>query len=180
MEHNKMRKKYVYACHTCGKNEAMLDGAKLLACGKCRKIDRKVWYCSRCVMLCRLVHLRTNCHSECQLQDWKSGKPRPHRVLCGKPLDEEAAQPVETTEESAGASALDDKGIPPPDPGDQRSPALLHQISLLSEHPEYDYVVRPHILFLIGFLIASTWVVCATLPEARPGCHIRRSSRYVT
>jgi len=26
-------------------------------------------------------------HSDCQKEDWKKGKPRPHRLFCGKPLE---------------------------------------------------------------------------------------------
>ena len=58
---------------------------------------------------------------------------------------------VETLEEDelkeAGPSGVDNDVdendiIPPPDPSFTRSPALLHQISLLREHPEADYHVR--------------------------------------
>lgn len=37
-----------YACSACGKHEQRLPpGAKLMACSKCRKMGRKVFYCSR-------------------------------------------------------------------------------------------------------------------------------------
>ncbi|KAF7794724.1 hypothetical protein EIP86_005862 [Pleurotus ostreatoroseus] len=43
-----VRKKYgVYSCQSCGKDETALEGKKLLACGRCRNLERKVWYCSR-------------------------------------------------------------------------------------------------------------------------------------
>ena len=156
-QHNKDRKGLAYACRTCGKNEAMLEnGAKLLACAKCRKIDRKVWYCSRYVVLLRSVCDDTDCRRECQLEDWKNGKPRPHKVYCGKPMDEQAAEPVESVKEDG----LDENGIPPPDPGYQRSPALLHQIALLSDNPEYDYIVSTSILILSALSIRSLSSSC--------------------
>lgn len=45
-----VRKDLAYACQSCRKMEFMLlEGKKLLECSKCRKMGRKVLYCSRCV-----------------------------------------------------------------------------------------------------------------------------------
>lgn len=79
-------------------------------------------------------------YSECQIQDWKNGLPQPHKLFCGKPLEEQDEK--EDASEDAGSGALDDAGIPQADPSYKRSPALLHQISLLTENPQMDYVVN--------------------------------------
>lgn len=44
------RKTLSYRCQNCSRKESELgEGNKLKACTGCSKIDRKVWYCSRCV-----------------------------------------------------------------------------------------------------------------------------------
>ncbi|KAF7794720.1 hypothetical protein EIP86_005858 [Pleurotus ostreatoroseus] len=64
--HNELRAQGFHACWACGKHEgALAEGQKLMACSACRKINRKILYCS----------------SECQKQDWKTGKPRPHKCF---------------------------------------------------------------------------------------------------
>ena len=79
-------------------------------------------------------------HRECQVKDWKSGIPRPHKLTCGRPLTEE--EDGEGLGTSGEQSAIPDQaGIPDPDPGYKRSPALLHTISLLRENPSLDYIV---------------------------------------
>ncbi|EKM56191.1 uncharacterized protein PHACADRAFT_122440 [Phanerochaete carnosa HHB-10118-sp] len=124
-EHNEQRKLIPNACSFCGLSEDRLPaGRKLQACSKCRQLNRRMFYCSK----------------ECQTKDWKLGSPRPHKLICGKPLTEDN-MPKATP---AGA-AKTASGIPDPDPGFTRSPALLHQISLLSDNPRIDYViVRPY------------------------------------
>ncbi|GJE88166.1 zinc finger MYND domain-containing protein [Phanerochaete sordida] len=57
------------ACFQCGALEEDLPaGSKLQMCTGCKRIGRKIMYCSR----------------ECQKADWRSGVPTPHRKLCGK------------------------------------------------------------------------------------------------
>lgn len=73
------------------------------------------------------VSCTTNERSECQIQDWRNGKPRPHKDICGRPMDEEDII-------SASAATVTTSGYKP-------SPALLHQKSLLSQRPESDYLV---------------------------------------
>lgn len=75
-------------------------------------------------------------YSECQVADWKTGKP-PHKTICGKPegfLEVQAEGP-DTPKGKCN----------PPAPGFQRSPALLHQLRTLDENPTLDYVLmRPY------------------------------------
>ncbi|KAJ3529825.1 hypothetical protein NM688_g7798 [Phlebia brevispora] len=118
-QHRRIVKDLRYGCWSCDKNEKMLPpGAKLMARSKCRTIDRKVWYCSR----------------ERQVEDWR--RPRTHQLICGKPLDEEHIEPA--SDDHPGQEPH------PPHPIQDTSgpPALLHQITLLSAHPELDYLVR--------------------------------------
>ena len=82
--------------------------------------------------------------STCQAYDWKSGFPHPHRLVCGKPLTEDTMDIVDVESEVARVAeeaALSAAGIPPPDPSYTRSPALLHQLRLLTFHPEFHYWV---------------------------------------
>ncbi|KAJ7653172.1 hypothetical protein DFH06DRAFT_1204874 [Mycena polygramma] len=54
-------------CTSCMLPARLAGVDALLACQQCRAINRIVFYCSR----------------ECQITDWKSGKP-PHKAICGK------------------------------------------------------------------------------------------------
>lgn len=75
----------INACWHCGKGEHTLDGQRMKACSRCAALGVKIYYCSRCVMdlvaigCADILHCR-----ECQVEDWKNGVPRPHKVLCGK------------------------------------------------------------------------------------------------
>ncbi|EKM56202.1 uncharacterized protein PHACADRAFT_257289 [Phanerochaete carnosa HHB-10118-sp] len=62
------RSQLVNACWYCKKGENQLNGERMKGCSKCAALGIKIYYCSR----------------ECQVADWKSGVPRPHKVLCGK------------------------------------------------------------------------------------------------
>ncbi|KAF8888829.1 hypothetical protein BD779DRAFT_1672150 [Infundibulicybe gibba] len=112
----------VNICWNCGKDPARLGpGKELKACVKCKEIRRIIRYCSR----------------ECQREDWKNGKPVPHKAICGKPMMD--VDPPEE-KETVGADSNDDR-IPPPDPGFRRSIALSYQITLLQSMPQCDYVL---------------------------------------
>ena len=93
---------------------------------------------------------------KCQVYDWKYGIPRPHKQICGRPLDANALR-----QESAGTSTKftlsdfqslpkDEKALtqllfPPPRPGYRRSPALVYQLGMLKENRDVDYMVSPGI-----------------------------------
>jgi hypothetical protein len=72
--------------------------------------------------------------SDCQVNDWKNGNP-PHKTICGKlacdiPMPWPPAPPMT----KANCST-----VPPPIGSYRRSIALVHQISLLEQHPTIDY-----------------------------------------
>ena len=86
---------------------------------------------------------------ECQLRDWKEGRPFPHKRICGKRLSEAEVASMHQEDEDADADADDAPSdaeprmqIPEPDPGYRRSPALLQQLKLLREISIFDYLVR--------------------------------------
>ena len=79
-----------------------------------------------------------NAGRECQKEDWKSGIPRPHKAICGKAIGNDPESLTNTSPESPSIFSL---MIPKPDPNFRRSPALLHQINKLKEHPDVDYTV---------------------------------------
>lgn len=62
--------------------------------------------------------------------------PRPHKAICGKPLSEVLSNPSR-----AAAQDESPKWIPEADKNYKRSPALLHQLALLSREFA-DYMVR--------------------------------------
>lgn len=76
---------------------------------------------------------------ECQVNDWKNGRPRPHKQICGKPLTEDDFQTTGTTDTDTSNLA---PWLPPADPTFKRSPALLLQLHRLTEQKDVDYVVR--------------------------------------
>ncbi|KIY49994.1 hypothetical protein FISHEDRAFT_72052 [Fistulina hepatica ATCC 64428] len=129
------------ACWTCQKleEELVAEGRKLLACTNCHKHGRSVYYCSR----------------DCQRRDWKTGFPVAHKKICGRPdtdmitetLRQERVYPLSDTNSSPSAfknvnTLSADLWFPlitSPDPGFQRSPHLLFQISLLNgQEPDLD------------------------------------------
>ncbi|KAF8957199.1 hypothetical protein BDZ97DRAFT_1847730 [Flammula alnicola] len=128
----------VNSCWSCGKDPSKLEpGQALKVCAKCNAIGRKIWYCSR----------------ECQTHDWKHGSPRPHKAICGKEVNDLSMEAEPHTKERS-------KGIPLPDPGFERSPALLHQISLLERKPNVDYVlINPPPLPDVGIALPASAIV---------------------
>ncbi|EKM48912.1 uncharacterized protein PHACADRAFT_154854 [Phanerochaete carnosa HHB-10118-sp] len=117
-------------CHTCGtaSTGAQQGGAKLRTCSACRKVNRFVYYCS----------------SECQRQDWKHGKPYPHKTICGKLRSEQEIEELSNTKGFYSAEEL----MPKAEPSFRRSTALNRQISCLAADIRLDYVVRdmPYVL----------------------------------
>ncbi|KAH8832426.1 hypothetical protein DL96DRAFT_1582060 [Flagelloscypha sp. PMI_526] len=114
------------ACTSCGKPEARQDGVvhvKLTACSRCNMIGRKVLYCSKV----------------CQTQDWKHGNP-PHKSVCGK---ENAFSEAVLMPPSPPAANNKATKWPAPEPGIKRTPALQHQLKMLTERPNFDYVFIP-------------------------------------
>ncbi|KAJ7231402.1 hypothetical protein B0H12DRAFT_1192626 [Mycena haematopus] len=115
-------------CTSCGLPASKAGVAALLACQRCKVIDRLVFYCSK----------------QCQTADWKTGRP-PHKTICGKVGAIRDAFLSPKTPEPAPSDDDDDDYFGEPNPGYVRSPALLHQLKLLKENPQMDYVlVRPH------------------------------------
>ncbi|THG94640.1 hypothetical protein EW026_g6868 [Hermanssonia centrifuga] len=118
--HNALRKDCVYACWKCGTSEKILEpGHRLQAC-------------KLCYIVCLYI-----CDSECQVEDWKNGVPVPHKQICGKPMNEVIHPSISSSimmkvEENSS-------WIPKADAGYTRTPALLHQISLLRKGEDVDY-----------------------------------------
>ncbi|KAJ7618279.1 hypothetical protein DFH06DRAFT_1012130 [Mycena polygramma] len=114
-------------CTACGLTASRAGTATLSACQRCKVIDRLVFYCSK----------------ECQTKDWKTGRP-PHKSICGKKGAITDAYLTDEYLASNPPAVDDDDFFGAPEPGYVRSPALLHQLSLLKENPQVDYVlVRP-------------------------------------
>lgn len=89
--------------------------------------------------------------SECQIMDWDDGMPRPHKQMCGRPLDEGVLKlavesPDTGTAEEQFEKGCDKLNFPPPIPSFRRSPALLWQINELKEHGGH-YAVRLIVLW---------------------------------
>lgn len=92
---------------------------------------------------------------ECQIEDWKHGIPRPHKAVCGKPVDEDSLlkeserpqreSPFPSTDEEFLALPREEQRemalFPQPDPSFKRSLALELQIRQLRLHPEAHYIV---------------------------------------
>lgn len=86
--------------------------------------------------------------SECQKHDWRHGSPRPHRDICGNKDLKEAPK--------ATLQQANDERFPQPENGFRRSPALLHQISLLKRlQGNPDYVVGSKVSCVDSSLIAT-------------------------
>jgi len=120
-ETKQQRKEAQSQCKHCGKLEVELN-TQFKSCGKCLAAGGYTKYCSR----------------DCQVADWKRGTP-PHKTICGRPGAAAAAASAATPAPSK-ESMFD-----PPAPGFRRSPALLHQMKMLEENPELDYVLmRPY------------------------------------
>lgn len=128
-------------CFLCGIAECDLsEGQQLRECPPCKKIDRKMAYCSKSHNARHSdCEAERDARRECQTPDWKRGTPVPHKTLCGKDwsfdfmLQHAASKrPVETSAPWLPAAQL----------GFKRSPALLYQLSMLKDTPDDDYVVR--------------------------------------
>lgn len=149
-ESNAFRKLAPNTCSSCGMSEDILSsGRKLQSCSKCRPLHRRVMYCSRyAARKDRKLYLSltTGCR-ECQAKDWKFGAPTPHRLICGKALTEDSILETKPTPKATSR-------VPDPDPGFNRSPALVHQLFLLSEAPGTDYVVR-NVIVLVSERLSS-------------------------
>lgn len=78
---------------------------------------------------------------ECQTEDWKKGRPTPHKIFCGKLKNKlsEAASP--SPQPGTGISEFARAAVPDPDPSYKRSPALVYQASLLQQPYYEDYFV---------------------------------------
>ncbi|KAJ7440771.1 hypothetical protein B0H11DRAFT_1827672 [Mycena galericulata] len=114
-------------CTSCRLPAEKAGVETLSACQRCKAVGRLVFYCSK----------------NCQTTDWKTGEP-PHKTICGKKGAIAEAFLSPSTPDAVPADD-DDEDFPPPSPGYTRSPALLHQLKLLKENPQMDYVlVRPH------------------------------------
>ncbi len=92
------------------------------------------FYLELCYIVCLYI-----CDSECQVEDWKNGVPVPHKQICGKPMNEVIHPSISSSimmkvEENSS-------WIPKADAGYTRTPALLHQISLLRKGEDVDYYV---------------------------------------
>ncbi|KAF7977903.1 hypothetical protein HWV62_2464 [Athelia sp. TMB] len=116
-------------CSHCGKLQIELGGVQFKSCSKCLAAGGYVKYCSR----------------ECQVADWKTGKP-PHKTVCGQP---------EALLEALRAPGAH-REWEPAVPGFRRSPALLHQMRFLDDNPSYDYFfVQPYPLNDYGLIISN-------------------------
>ncbi|KAF9066790.1 hypothetical protein BDP27DRAFT_987919 [Rhodocollybia butyracea] len=129
-------------CRACGLTAERAGVRVLLACQKCNLIGRGVYYCNK----------------QCQVQDWKNGRP-PHKTICGNnaALKDAILSPGSQSSKGKSKAAVqsdgdsdndsDDEDKPfweEPKPGYIRSPALLHQMKFLEENRGVDYVfVRP-------------------------------------
>jgi len=81
------------------------------------------------------THLtRQPTYRECQRNDWKDGKPRPHREVCGK-------TPLEPFERVVPKEREVDPKFPEVIPPFKRSPALSYQIKLMKAALWADYYV---------------------------------------
>jgi hypothetical protein len=93
--------------------------------------------------------------SECQVDDWKKGAANhcAHKWICGNLLSDDFLHEVLTESEVVK--------VPPPDPGFERSQALLHLISFLEQPKMIDYVVSnkiAHIYLWLSDSLVSLYV----------------------
>ncbi|KAF8889369.1 hypothetical protein BD779DRAFT_341569 [Infundibulicybe gibba] len=138
-DYRKTHQNMVNICWNCGLDASRLEGRQLRACSACKAVGRGIRYCS----------------SECQKQDWKHGRPVPHKSICGKKdtdLDEPGEIQIEPQDDG-------DQRIPKADPGFKRSTDLLHQISFLNKPPYVDYVVmQPYPADDVGISLPSPFL----------------------
>ncbi|KAL1729144.1 hypothetical protein EV714DRAFT_273929 [Schizophyllum commune] len=113
-------------CMTCYKTAGAVaanGGGALRRCSKCASVGRVVEYCSK----------------ECQVKDWRSGYPVPHKKICGITVEDTPA--VDNEQCQSQAPRFREDLIPPPSSGIKRSPWLLKQIERVQEPPYVDYVL---------------------------------------
>ncbi|KAF5369043.1 hypothetical protein D9758_003095 [Tetrapyrgos nigripes] len=155
-------------CNTCGLSAERAGVPRLSACTKCKAMGRDVFYCSKA----------------CQVKDWKTGHP-PHKTICGNTfaLADAVIGSNSTIPDEKGKSKLNAKEDDgkrrwnEPEDGYIRSPALLHQLKLLDENHNVDYIlVRPYPqhdrgiiipdpIGKIFFMVMLQRVVCRFAPQ---------------
>ncbi|KAF7794717.1 hypothetical protein EIP86_005855 [Pleurotus ostreatoroseus] len=150
-QHIKLTKELHDCCSACGKHESGLNaGQKMMACKP------------------HLMHVR-----ECQIQDWKTGKPYPHKQVCGRLINEDVDEALKEAATKLDDQDVEDDGqIPPADPSFKRSAALLHQISLLKKHPQIDYMVRIAYTLSVISLRLMSMIAQFVKPHPKPDCGI--------
>ncbi|KZV89173.1 hypothetical protein EXIGLDRAFT_151243, partial [Exidia glandulosa HHB12029] len=126
------RKGSSWACKACGMMEDLLPpGKRLMTCGRCNKLGRYIKYCDK----------------DCQKKDWPK-----HKLICGKDLDAKealdlfggGAEPKPAPPPPKPSTVYDDDGedeFPDPVPPFTHSRHLKHQIKLLKENPQMDYLI---------------------------------------
>ncbi|KAL1703070.1 hypothetical protein EV121DRAFT_292657 [Schizophyllum commune] len=114
---------YCMTCYKTAEAVAANGGGTLRRCSKCASVGRVVEYCSK----------------ECQVKDWNSGNPIPHKKICGTTVKDTPA--VDNEQRPTQAPRFREDLIPPPSPGFKRSPWLLKQIERVQEPPYVDYVL---------------------------------------
>ncbi len=120
-------------------------------------------------------------HRECQVEDWKHGKPYAHKLICGQPLDEKMFESIlAARSKKVEDEASKTRTVPPPDSTFQRSPALVYQIALVTERPDVDYAVRfPPIPIKWTVIIYHIVTAHVFVPGLYPRYLLSRSTRYV-
>ncbi|EDR01131.1 uncharacterized protein LACBIDRAFT_333523 [Laccaria bicolor S238N-H82] len=89
---------------------------------------------------------------ECQENDWTSGDPIPHKIICGRP---------EEFFKKHDVNAL----LPPPVSGFTHTPGLEYVIGLMKEYPEWDYIFRS-----LNRNVTATWGG----PERKPSLPLQK------
>ncbi|KAH8832424.1 hypothetical protein DL96DRAFT_1457618 [Flagelloscypha sp. PMI_526] len=126
---SKKRQEAVRSCANCKLPPQMAGVTDLVACARCKKIGRLVYYCGK----------------PCQVNEWKNGNP-PHKKICGDKtalLNATLSSPSTSTSVDASSDPDEDEdeyGWPKPKPGYTRSPALQYQLKFLSEKKGVNYV----------------------------------------
>ena len=129
-------------CMTCYKTAGAVaanGGGALRRCSKCASVGRVIEYCSKCVAAVLALDSLLPPLRECQVKDWRSGYPVPHKKICGTTVEDTPA--VDNKQCQSQAPRFREDLIPPPSPGFKRSPWLLKQIERVQEPPYVDYVV---------------------------------------
>ena len=144
-------------CWNCSQRRQ--KGKKLSECIGCWDVGLSTAYCSKYdglpsshpLRFLRWTHkkkilTRRFLTRECQENDWTSGDPIPHKIICGRP---------EQLYKKHDINAL----LPPPVSGFKRTPGLEYVIGLMKEYPEWDYIVSPFRLLYLAYIDSHTYVV---------------------